>query len=133
MTHSLFHRTVFGIITAAFLATGAASFYVAFAQHHPAATLNVGDRLPGLTLERSPLPEAGLVVTSLQSAGPAELAGLAVGDDVLAVDQKPVTSLSEVRDLLKHQTATTVHLLVLHKGRPIDVSLALSEDHMHGA
>jgi S1-C subfamily serine protease len=133
MTHSLSYHTAFGIMTAAFLATGVASIYVAFEQHHPATSVNVGDRLPGLTLEKAPLPEAGLVVTSLQSAGPAELAGLEVGDDVLAVDQRPVTSLSEMRDIMKRHTASTVQLLVLHKGRPIDVSFARSEDHLHGA
>lgn len=133
MTHSLSYRTAFGIMTAAFLATGAASFYFAFEHNHPAASVEVANHIPGLTLDKAPLPEAGLVVTSLQSAGPAEQAGLAVGDDVLAVDQRPVSSIGEVRDVLQHHQERTVQLLVLHKDRAIDVSLTRSEDHLHGA
>jgi S1-C subfamily serine protease len=133
MTHTLSYRTAFSIMVAAFVATSAATFCVAFKEDHSAMPHQMADQLPGLTMEKAPVPEAGLVVTSLQSAGPAERAGLAVGDDVLAVDQKPVTSLGDVRDILRRHNERAVQLLVLHKDRAIDVSLNRSEDRVHGA
>jgi S1-C subfamily serine protease len=133
MKNSLSYRTAFGIVVTAFLATGAATFYVALSQRPRVSATLFTDHLPGLTVEKAPVPEVGLVVTSLQSAGPAEQAGLAVGDDVLAVDQRPVGSLGDLRAVLENHPARTIQLLVLHNDVPIDVSLTRNEDHLHGA
>jgi S1-C subfamily serine protease len=127
------YRMVFGIMATLFLATGIAGSIVAISQGQKSSLHHISDHLPGLTLEKAPEPQAGLIVTSLQSEGPAELAGLAVGDDVLAVDQRPVGSLGDLREALLRNQNGAIQLLVLHKDVPIDVSLSRSEDHLHGA
>lgn len=127
MTHTLSYRATFSIMLAAFLLSGAATFYLAFNGKHSALPHRLADQLPGLTLAKPPAPEVGLVVTSLQSQGPAELAGVAVGDDVLAVDQRPVDSMGDVRDILDRHREQKVQLLVLHNDRAIDVDINRSE------
>jgi S1-C subfamily serine protease len=133
MKDALSYRSAIGIMAVLFSLTCAATFYVAISQGLHASRNHVADHLPGLTVEKAPNPQAGLVVTSLQSAGPAEQAGLAVGDDVLAVDQRAVGTLGELHDVLQRHRSQTIQLLVLHNDVPLDVSLDRSKDPKHGA
>jgi membrane-associated protease RseP (regulator of RpoE activity) len=90
-------------------------------------------QFPGFTALNMSPPHTGLVVTSLQSQGPAERAGLEVGDDIIAINNSQVRSLAEANSVMRQATTSAVLLHLLHKGRPMDVSVARSEDQMHGA
>jgi hypothetical protein len=90
-------------------------------------------QFPGFTALNVSPPHTGLVVTSLQSHGPAERAGLEVGDDIIAINTSPVRSIEDASVVLRQTTTSALLLHLLHKGRPVDVSLARSEDQMHGA
>jgi S1-C subfamily serine protease len=122
------------------IASGIVSLLVAAALIQPTSnpslqgdTLIASRQFPGFTALNVSQPHTGLVVTSLQSQGPAERAGLEVGDDILAINTTQVRSIAEANSVIRQTTAPALLLHLLHKGRPIDVSLARSEDHRHGA
>ncbi len=89
------------------------------------SSLSENDRLPGLTAMRAAPPAQGLVVTSLQSRGIAEGAGIEVGDEILAIDQHPVHSLEQARDAVHRASSTTIQLRLVHNSHPIDIRLPL--------
>jgi putative serine protease PepD len=66
------------------------------------------------------------VLKQILSGGPAEKAGLKVGDAVIAVDGDPVnSSLSLVGQLRERQTGTAVTLTVVRDGKTLNVKVTL--------
>lgn len=78
---------------------------------------------PGFTADELPGPEHGLVVTSLQSASEAQMNGIAVGDEVLAIDNHPVESLEEAEHVMIQNRQAILALRLLHNATPRDVTL----------
>ncbi|MFZ5481383.1 MAG: S1C family serine protease [Myxococcota bacterium] len=70
--------------------------------------------------------ENGLLVTSVQPEGPADAAGIVLGDALLAVDGRP---LARPEDLLGHldgdRAGATATFRVLRAGEPLDVTITL--------
>ena len=87
---------------------------------------------PGFTADELPRPERGLVVTSLQSASEAQMDGIAVGDEVLAIDNHPVGSLEEAEQIMNQNRQAKFALRLLHNATPRDVTLHESEVRRHG-
>lgn len=90
------------------------------------------DLFPGMTVEQATAPDSGLLVTSLRSGGSAERIGVAVGDEIEAIDRQPVRSLSAARSYLRKDTDPTVHLRLLHNDGVRDVTLARHKESKHG-
>lgn len=77
-----------------------------------------------------PDPEgAGLVVTGIRRGDPAEKAGVAIGDLIVGVDDRPIAGLSieEITTLIKGVPGTRVTLSVLRDGATLDVPMFRSE------
>ena len=113
-----------------FLMTSAAMLIAINAPIPPPILRN--GQLPGSTVTPILPHSMGLVVTSLQSQGAAERAGIQVGDDVVAIDYHQIASLGQARDLIQHDPNATIQLRLLHNHPFNDVSLTRSEDHANG-
>lgn len=76
--------------------------------------------IPGLTyeLERTAggAPEPGLIVTSVEDEGPAAVAGIAVGDRIERIDDRPITTLADVAAVSKRDGTRGLRLVVRHQG-----------------
>lgn len=76
--------------------------------------------IPGLTYEVARpahgAPEPGLVVTSVEDAGPAAAAGIMVGDRIERIDDRPITALADVAAALKRGATSNLRLVVRHQG-----------------
>jgi membrane-associated protease RseP (regulator of RpoE activity) len=72
----------------------------------------------GIALEFVVVPGQGLVVTDVVPGGPAEAAGIARGDLIVGVDDRPLTGLSaaQVHELLARTTGDRVRLDVDRAG-----------------
>ena len=90
------------------------------------------DPFPGFTALQASLPKTGIVVTSLQSRGPAERAGVQVGDNIVAINHRPINSVGQALAALRRTPNQTVQLHLLHNHVPNDVSLSRIEDPAHG-
>lgn len=89
--------------------------------------------LPGLTIENTPLPQAGVVVTSLQSGSEAAGSGIMVGDGIAALDGHPIGDIADAVKYLKNDRQAAVILDVEHGQSMHSVRLhRLAEAH-HGA
>jgi len=74
--------------------------------------------IPGLTYELQP-PAHGpprLVVTSVEDDGPAAAAGIAVGDVIERIDDRPVAALVDVAVASKRRGKRDIRLTVRHQG-----------------
>lgn len=70
----------------------------------------------------------GLVVTSVDTASPAERAGLLPRDVIVSFDGEAVSTNEEVRDrLVDRRAGDTIRLGVVRGGRTVEVDLALAE------
>ena len=87
---------------------------------------------PGFTADELPRPGRGLVVTSLQSASEAQMDGIAVGDEVLAIDNHPVRSLEEAEQIMNQNKLAMLALHLLHNDSPHDVTLHDNGVRRHG-
>lgn len=76
----------------------------------------------GMTLSRSNR-DGGVLVTSLQQAGPADRAGIEVGDRIVSIDAKPAQSAAAIGDEARAVAGDAVQLVVLHNGRQRRVEL----------
>lgn len=85
-------------------------------QHHAQATAASG--LPGLTAEES---GGALIVTSVRDQSSAERAGIAAGDQILAIDGQPLRHLTEASHLFSHAPEAKVRISVLHARERRDV------------
>jgi S1-C subfamily serine protease len=73
-------------------------------------------------------PGQGLVVVMVDSHGPAEKAGLIVGDVIVAVGEKSVTDTSALQAALDpEQVGNKIQLRVLRGGQPHDVAVVVAE------
>ena len=87
---------------------------------------------PGFTVDELPKPRHGLVVTSLQSASEAQMDGIAVGDEVLAINNHPVGSLEEAEQIMNQNRQAVLALRLLHNATPRDVTLHENGAMRHG-
>ena len=72
--------------------------------------------------------EAGVIVISLESGGPAETAGLLIGDILVALDGTPVTDTDAVQALLgPERIGTTLAAKIARGGVPKDVAITVGE------
>ena len=88
---------------------------------------------PGFTADELPGPGHGLVVTSLQSASEAQMDGIAVGDELLAIDSRPVRSLEEAEQIMTQNRQAMLGLRLLHNATPRNVTLHENGVRRHGA
>jgi S1-C subfamily serine protease len=86
-------------------------------------------RLPDQLVSRHNLTSAaGVIVLSLEEGGPAEKAGLLVGDILLSVNAQALGDTGDVQAALApHAPGTTVSLGILRGGDPTDVAVTLAE------
>jgi serine protease DegQ len=82
-------------------------------------------RLPQ-ALAESTGQRAGLVVTGLQAQGPAERAGLLLGDVLLSLDGERLQSIGDLQSALEDRVQRAVPLLVLRAGAPQEVTVTPS-------
>ena len=68
------------------------------------------------------------MVLHVESSGPAEKAGIVLGDVIVELQGKPALDTDNLRDLLaSSKIGDTVKATVLRGGSPTDVSLTLGE------
>jgi S1-C subfamily serine protease len=82
-------------------------------------------RLPQ-ALAESAGQRAGLVVTGLQANGPAESAGLLLGDVLLSLDGERVESIADLQAALEERASRAVPLGLLRAGVPLELSVTPS-------
>jgi serine protease Do len=71
---------------------------------------------------------SGVLVREVRAGTPAEKAGLKAGDVIIKVDDKPVKSLSELREQLRDKSdQKTVKLGVLRKGSELNVPVEIDK------
>ena len=87
----------------------------------------------GIGAQSVPLPPTsalgafGLLVTSLVGGGPAQKAGLMVGDIVFSAAGRAAADLRELRDALAAHIGRSVTLGILRGGAPLDVQATVGE------
>jgi S1-C subfamily serine protease len=90
----------------------------------------------GIGAQTVPLPgtagapagdHSGLLVTSLAAGGPAERAGLLIGDIIVRAAGSAAASLSELRQALAPHVGETVALAVLRGGAPLELQTSVGE------
>ena len=69
----------------------------------------------------------GLLITSLAPAGPADEAGVLIGDILVSVAGQPAPSLHEVRNALAGHVGEEVHVDVLRGGAPTELRLTVGQ------
>jgi S1-C subfamily serine protease len=87
-------------------------------------------QLPPTLRERAGLgeQETGLLIVGVEPGGPAEAAGLTLGDVLVALGGEPVRDTGELRDLLGPERvgqATTAR--IIRGGAPLELSVAIGE------
>jgi serine protease DegQ len=82
-------------------------------------------RLPA-ALEESAGQRVGLVLTGLQPGGPAEGAGLLLGDVLLALDGERLESIGDLQAALEERATKTVALRLFRAGEEREVSVTPS-------
>lgn len=92
-------------------------------RHNPGRHAEPKPLFPGFTADGASRPTFGLVVTSLQSGSEAQLEGMAVGDEVLAIDNQPVKTLDQAEEIIGSRTSDGLALRILHNEKPRDLVL----------
>jgi photosystem II stability/assembly factor-like uncharacterized protein len=78
--------------------------------------------------------DKGVRLTAVQEEGPAEKAGLEVGDVLTRVGDKPIPNYEELVDLMRsHRVGDKVKIRVLHVGKEKDVELTFAARPGRGA
>jgi serine protease Do len=78
----------------------------------------------GLGLDR----ETGVVLADVQPGGPADRAGLEIGDVVVALDGKPMENARQLQvNLYPRRVGESVGIELVRAGRPISVVVSLTE------
>lgn len=89
--------------------------------------------LPGLTVEPAPaMHRHELVITSIRSDSPAIDHGIAVGDTIVEIDDKPIFSLDQARRSLQKDKTGTVTLKVVHGTEFRDIRLVRTSQDRKG-
>ena len=83
--------------------------------------------LPGLTLEDLG-PQKGVIVTSIQRDSPALIAGIAVGDRIVALDQDRVGSITDVRRYVGPHHPMAVDMRLVRGDKLIDLTYAFPSE-----
>jgi len=90
----------------------------------------------GIGAQTVPLPQtagaaagetSGLLVTSLAAGGPAERAGVLIGDIIVKAAQSAAANLRELRQALAAHVGRTVELAILRGGAPLDLQASVGE------
>jgi regulator of sigma E protease len=68
-------------------------------------------------------PKQPVIVTELEKDMPAEKAGIREGDQVIALDGKPVPALAAMVESLKHTQAAPIHLTVIRSGQQMSFTV----------
>jgi S1-C subfamily serine protease len=86
-------------------------------------------RLPASLVEKLSLPnDIGLMVVSAEPGGPADKAGILIGDVLIAVADKPVGDAADVLSLLGgDQIGKTLATRIIRAGEPKNVSITIGE------
>lgn len=72
--------------------------------------------------------ETGVIVISIESGGPAEKAGLFIGDIIVTLDGTPVTDTDAVQGLLgPDRIGSALRAKVARGGQPVDVTITVGE------
>ncbi len=71
--------------------------------------------------------KVGLLITSLASGGPADQAGVLIGDILVSAAGQPTTSLDDVRNVLTDHIGKQVRLDVLRGGAPTEVQITVGQ------
>lgn len=71
--------------------------------------------------------ENGLLITGLAPGGPADAAGMLVGDILVRVDGHPAASLQDLRHALAGKVGQTVQATVYRGGVPTELSLTVGQ------
>ena len=98
--------------------------------HVTRAFLGIGAQPVPLTNSRGPDEPGGgvgLLITSLVSGGPADTAGILVGDIFVSVDGKPASSLPDLRVALAEQIGKPVTVSMVRAGQRKEVSLTVGQ------
>ena len=85
--------------------------------------------IPAALSEKLKLSEKrGLLVITVASGGPAEQAGLFVGDIILTIDASPIAEPADLLAILDPDTVgKTLHMRILRGGSPIEVGVKIGE------
>ncbi|MGH2443906.1 MAG: S1C family serine protease [Chloroflexota bacterium] len=88
-----------------------------------------GVQLPESLTSTLGLPSSkGLIVVSVEDGGPAEKAGMLVGDVLLALNETPVTDTEAVQSVLgAEQIGKPVQARILRAGQPTELTLTVGE------
>jgi serine protease Do len=93
----------------------------------------------GISAQPVPLPRAGgesmaeddrkvgLLITSLAADGPADQAGVLIGDILVSVAGQPAVSLHDVRNALADHIGQQVRVVVLRGGAPTELQLTVGK------
>ncbi len=72
--------------------------------------------------------EKGAVITAIVRGGPAEKAGVRVGDVLLSIGDEPVTNIAKMLDIVARQTpGSKVRFHFLRDGRKLDIDIRIAE------
>lgn len=90
--------------------------------------INITDLAPDLANALSMTGQRGAVVSQVEADSPAEAAGLRVGDVIQRFNSTSVPNANTIAYLTSHsQPNSVVRLAVIRDGKPLDVSITLSE------
>ncbi|MDE2765705.1 MAG: PDZ domain-containing protein, partial [Chloroflexota bacterium] len=84
---------------------------------------------PVVTAERSLSVDSGLLVSGLADGGPAQAAGVEVGDVIIAVDAAPIAKYTDLRRLMlyRYRVGDTVTLRVVRAAVTLEFEVTLDE------
>jgi Do/DeqQ family serine protease len=90
--------------------------------------IGMQDLTPDLAEALGLEPQPGVVIAEIRAGSPAEKAGLEVGDVVVALDDKPVLNLQDLRTRLAlKRIGEQTRLEVIRDGRPRQLSARLAD------
>ena len=84
----------------------------------------------GVGLQPIPLPReqrTGVIVLSVEPDGPAERAGIFVGDIIVEINGQPVTDTDDVQTALRGSIGKVLPVVILRGGAPATVSVTVGE------
>jgi S1-C subfamily serine protease len=85
-------------------------------------------RLPGKLASSLSLPGGGVIVLAVEPLGPAEAAGLLIGDVLVALDGKPVADTDDVQAVLgPERVGQPLQASVVRAGALQDFTITVGE------